>query len=410
MKNIKKLQKDIEELAPAFKEDSISVVFSASDYYAPYLAIALYSLVKNSTANHNYDIVVFTQDISQKNQELLQNVVKRKNVSLRFYQMNDIFAGTDIYTPKHIETVTLETYYRILAPYVLKAYPKSLFLDSDMMILSDVADLYNTDVSDYALAASHEILFEASHIEAQYYALQRCGETKNLREKSVKLGKQSALKHVQSNGVKETEKYFQAGLILYNNGYFNKNHLVERLFENIQKRDYIIVDQDALNEACYGHTLILNNKWNFTPKEQGNFYEHMTSENRAKLEAITEPKIVHFVGSKMKPWDFCVGVYHSLWWKYARETPFYETILSRNCIKQSTEKTNANISPINQMDVLRLINKIKSFGKIKRRYFRYCFLKAICFGKARRHYQSKKRETKNILKEIKQLKRETSAL
>ena len=67
------------------------------------------------------------------------------------------------------------------------------------------------------------------------------------------------------------------------------------------------MDQDALNEACYGHTLILNNKWNFTPKEQGNFYEHMTSENRAKLEAITEPKIVHFVGSKMKPWDFCVG-------------------------------------------------------------------------------------------------------
>lgn len=404
MKEIKKLPENIEFLSPVFKENCVSVVFSASDYYAPYLAVALHSLVKNSSANHNYDIVVFTRDISEKNRELLQNTVKRENVSLRFYKMNDIFAGTDIYVPAHIDTVPLETYYRILAPYVLKAYSKSLFLDSDMLILSDVADLYNTDISAYALAASHEILFEASHIEAQYYALQHCGETKDLREKSIKLGKQSALSHVQANGVNETESYFQAGLILYNNDYFNKNHLVEKLFENIQMRDYVIVDQDALNEACYGHTLLLSNEWNFTPPQQGNFYKHMTPENRAKLDVIKMPKNLHFVGSGMKPWDFCTGVYHSLWWKYARETPFYETIISRNCIKQSGAKKNNDATA--PMDILRLIKKIESFGKIKRRYWRYCLLKHVCFGRARLHYKLKKRETKRTLKEIKRLKRE----
>ncbi len=402
MAEIKKLPQNIEFLSPVFKENYINIVFSSSDYYAPYLGVALYSLVKNSSKAYNYDIVVFTQDISETNQNLLQDIVKQSNVSLRFYKMNNIFSGTHIYVPPHINTLTLETYYRIFAPYVLKNYKKTLFLDSDMLILHDVSELYKTDISQYALAASHEILFEASHIEAQFYELQRQGKFENIREESIKRGKENALQHVKSVGVNKIEKYFQAGLILFNNNYFNEKHLVAQLFDNIQQKNYIIVNQDALNEVCYGHTLILDHKWNFTPTDQGNYFKHLTPQNKEKVLSVKNPQIIHFVGSKIKPWDFFVGEYHSLWWKYARETPFYETIISRNCIRQSSSEISKSLD---LSEVLQAIYKIKSLGKLKRKYIFYRFMKEISFGKIKKHFKAKKAKTKMLIKEAKELKR-----
>ena len=334
---------NIEHISPAFEDNYCQVCFSASDFYAPYLSIALYSLVKNSNPNHNYDIVIFTQDIAETKQYLIKKFLEQKNISIRFYNVKKIFNNVDWYLPAY-GTVTIETYFRILSPYIFNKSEKVLFLDSDMLILSDVYELYSKDLNDYAIAATHEILMEPSHIKAQCKSLNnRFPNNPDNRLEGDKLGVQRARDYIMSSGVLHTEEYFQAGLLLFNCQYFKKYHMVEDAFYNIQRQRYKTVDQDALNELCYGHVLLLDNKWNYTPKDHGNWFEYIRPNNRKKFMKIQDPKIIHFVGTKLKPWDFVDGQYHQLWWEYAKETPFYEKIFSQALIEAVKQEGSSNI-------------------------------------------------------------------
>lgn len=397
--NIKKLSKDISFLEPAFKDNYCAVCFSSSNYYVPYLTTAIHSLIENSNQEWNYDIVIFNKDISETNQTIIKKTYEKENISIRFYSVKTIFEGTNIAVPTHIDTVTIETYYRLLTPYIMKQYNKVLFLDSDIMVLSDVNDLYSKDISQYALAASHEILLEAAHIEAWYKAL--TNEEENERKiKSVEKGVEACLKHVNSVGVENTKDYFQAGVILFNCNYFNKNNYVETLFENIQRRNYGIVDQDALNELCHKNAFILNGQWNFTPLNQGDYFMHMREENRQIQLAIKEPKILHFVGSGMKPWNLYEGYYHAIWWEYARKTPYYETILTR--LQMEKAKKDTSVPTLNIQKYVNLINYKKNVLK----YWKYKFFKNFVTGKTKERYGIKKAHYKNLVRDAKATFRE----
>ena len=58
------------------------------------------------------------------------------------------------------------------------------------------------------------------------------------------------------------------------------------------------------------------------------------------LEAVKEPKIIHFCGYP-KPWNIPESDMAEYFWKYAKETPFYEIIIDR-LIKNSVESTKSS--------------------------------------------------------------------
>lgn len=148
---------DTMELKPAFIENNVALLLCAGNLYVPYLSVVLQSILENSSAVYNYDIIIFTSDISIENQIILQEQLQAyTNFSIRFYNVISVMESyMNLYLSKYY---TIEIYFRLLAPNILKSYDKILYLDSDLIVQEDVATLYNIELSEeYLLAACRDI-------------------------------------------------------------------------------------------------------------------------------------------------------------------------------------------------------------------------------------------------------------
>ena len=313
-------------LHPAFPDRNVPVVFAADDTYSPMFAAALQSLMDHSSAANNYDVVLIGTNISKDNRaKLLGMTAQKKNVSLRFYDPGILIQNYDLKANAHI---TKETYYRFLIQAILPDYEKVLYLDSDLVINADVADLYHTDISDYMLAAARDPDF-LGQINGQ---------------------NPDTMEYVRSTFLmKDPYNYFQAGVILFNEKKMREAYSLEEWLK-FAMHPYRYNDQDVLNFYCENKVYYLDMAWNFitdcnherVPKVIVYSPDYI---QKAYAEARKAPKIIHYAGFK-KPWHNPAEDFAVYFWNAEKETPFYEEMLYRMCQNSCREDINARMSGI----------------------------------------------------------------
>ena len=297
-----------EEWKPAFKENNVAMVLSSSDFYTIYLSAMLESIVENASDSYNYDITVLESGIKPDNKKALQLLQEgRSNVSIRFYDVKEKMSNVHLKATGHI---SVETYYRLLIPEVFTNYEKILFLDSDMTVHTDMAELFNVDVTGYMVAAAHD---------------QCCLAFLNGNDKSFAKYCKEALK------LKNPYDYFQAGVMLLNLTRFREKYTQEEIFEIATARQYRYVDQDIMNVLCEGEVKHLELEWDVFPDFGSYEYEFMPYYLQKQYEkARQNPKICHHTGPN-KPWSelFADTMMTERFWRRARKSPLYEQILFR---------------------------------------------------------------------------------
>ena len=295
---------------PAFEENNIPIVFSFSDFFVPYAAVTLYSLIVNSSANNNYDIVVFCTDITNRNKMLLQKMFSsHPNFSIRFYNISRFVRNMKLKANNH---VSVETFYRLIVNQVMRNYQKILYLDSDLIILKDPASLYFTDLGKNLAGAT----IDADHAGEYHAAIP-----------AVKKYTDTVLR------LKDPYSYFQAGVILFHIGNINRKFSSTELIEFAEKREYMYVDQDVLNVKFEGQVQIIDPRWNvMTDCNEIRINELIKKAPfkiyQSYLESRKSPFIIHYAGNE-KPWNSPISDMADIYWEYARKTPFYEAILWR---------------------------------------------------------------------------------
>ena len=65
----------------------IPVFFAVDDGYCPFLAVALQSLIDNSSETNTYSVKVLNTDISDENKRRIAKY-ERKNVDIEFVDLN----------------------------------------------------------------------------------------------------------------------------------------------------------------------------------------------------------------------------------------------------------------------------------------------------------------------------------
>ena len=294
-------------LTPAFKkENTVPVVLAANDKFVPMCSTTVQSLLENSNSERFYDITVLHTDITSYNQALMQLQVSRyPNVSLRFYNTAPI---TEKYKLKANEHISVETYYRFLIQDILPGYGKVLYIDCDLVVTRDVAELYDTDVSDYLLAAAYDPDF--------------IGQVNSDREN---------LEYAQSTlKLEDPYAYFQAGVILFNTENLRSLYSMHDWL-GFAKEPYRYCDQDVLNKHCKGKVKYLDMSWNVLTNCMGFRVPKVIAKaplsiKAAYTEARNHPFIIHYAGSE-KPWNSPTCDMSEIFWHYARRTPFYEKLL-----------------------------------------------------------------------------------
>lgn len=266
-------------------KDVVPVVFATNDNYAPYLSVAISSLLANASEDVFYDIYVFHTTLAKEIQYKIKTQ-KQQNCDISFVDLSSYIKNLRNYSHSHY---SVEMYYRLFISEILKEYPKVVYLDCDIVLNDDVKTLYETDIGENILTAVVNDVF-----------------TNQMKE------------YVTNNLKIELNRYFNSGVLVINTKRFNELKIKEKCLELLNKYEKLqCPDQDILNLACNGNVLYLTKEWN---------YQVGTNSFSLQDKYLTKHKIIHYTTGK-KPWNtrnLALGEY---FWKYARTSPFYEDIL-----------------------------------------------------------------------------------
>lgn len=311
----------IERCDPAFETNNIPIALACNDYFVPYMYTTLKSIIDNASATYNYDILLFTHDITLKNRRIIKELSEGKNnISIRFIDPTYILSGYKFMMHGHFGSI--ETFYRLILPELLPNYNKILYVDSDMIVLEDLANLYNESVDGFLLAATRDA------DTAGLY---------NGFEANKKVYTDTVMK------MKNPYSYFQAGIILFNLEEFRKSFTVKEILSLATERRWELQDQDVLNILCEGRVKYVDMAWNVLTDYMG---VRMSKIMRlapqwlyyAYVEARKKPKVLHYAGPE-KPWNCPEMDYGMEFWQYARNTPYYEDMLFRMAFKLNKDES-----------------------------------------------------------------------
>ncbi len=384
--------------------NTVQIFFSSSNYYVPFLSVAIESLVNNISPSRKYNITILNHEISKENKEIIKKYYKKGNVKINFFDVSEIINlyKFNFYTYGH---VSIETYFKLLIPVLFKKYPKCLFFDSDLVFLKDINDLFMEDLGKYALGATHCCLISGLYNYDQ------------------------TLKHYINNtlGLKNVDNYCQGGVLMFNTNKWNKMNISNILLDSVRKNNFKFVDQCAINKFFNGNLKFLDQKWNYETKQRGFAPAYKLTDTKIlniHQNAKKEPYIIHYSG-KHKPWLYPDEEFADIWWQYARKTPFYEEILTRMIQYQSNNENMQNnaVTPLrNELTKIHLPNINNRFianeYNTKLNYvlehmflfkwikFKYKIEKALSFGEKHERYKRKYKNVKQLIKDAKQLKKQ----
>lgn len=263
----------------------IPIFFAVDDNYARYLCVSLQSLIENSSKDNFYDINVLVEELTEEN---VNDILKMEtdNVRIKFVSVTQKLR--DICKKLHMrDYYTKATYYRFFIPELFPQYDKGLYLDCDIVLNADAAELFDTELGDNYIAAIPEEFITDVEVFGIY------------SEKVLGVPRQ---------------EYINAGILVMNLSIMREVHIKEQFASLLEKATYRVAqDQDYLNVICKDKTVILDKTWNRTPMPYADLSE--------------TPKIAHYK-INFKPWKFDGIPYGDLFWKYARGTSHYEELLA----------------------------------------------------------------------------------
>ncbi len=263
----------------------IPIFFAVDDGYIPFLAVALQSLIENSSKNYYYSIKILYTNIEEENKQKISKY-KKENVNIEFVDLNYYIKKVKdkLYTRDYY---TKTTYFRLFIPNLYPQYDKAIYLDSDIVVLGDIAELYNVNMGNNLIAAAPDDVIQTTKVFQEY------------AEKVV--------------GVADYRNYFNAGILLMNLDEFRKFNFQEKFLYLLETIKFTVAqDQDYLNRLCKGKVKIIDKAWDRMP----------IAIDDMKEEDI---KVIHY-NLAYKPWHFENVLYKDYFWKYAQKTEFYKQI------------------------------------------------------------------------------------
>ena len=318
----------------------IPIVFSADNFYVPYMAATIQSIMENANHNRKYTFFILHQEITADNIELLKKQVTFfPYFSINFINVEDYISKFNLFISRQI---TIEAYFRLLIPELLSNYQKAIYLDGDMICCTDIALLFDINLENKLIAAVRDIGVAWNY-------------SKQSREREY-------LYASVMLGLKNPDEYFCSAMTIFNIELFRKTISTEELFKLATSRKWEIHDQDILNFLAEGKTILLPYHWNFMHTDWAKYLpEHLRQEY---TDAMKSPKIIHY-----KPWrnEFNIPHFH-LFWKYATRTPFVDVIIDRMKSKKliSSESIQEviinNITHRNGLGLRFILNCIKAWA------------------------------------------------
>ena len=259
--------------------------------------------------------------------EMARISLHKCNANIKFYDVSDkmyLLDGQNI--GMWGKEISLTHYIYLLAPLVLDV-DKVIYLDTDMIVNTDLSVVYNI----------------------------------NMEEKLLAMGAPRGFEEMGDD-------VSNSGFVILNLEQWKKEDTLNTLLEfgrNLER--CLFCDQNLLYQYF---TRIHKNRLLLVEKEY-NIFPQLFPEL-----SLNDIKILHYTGYEhIKPWIDIKDKqrFGNLWWYYARKTPFYERCLLK----------------IVELETEELLKNTKILTVSKFTYYRYKILSKILWGEKRKKYKQK---------------------
>ncbi|MDY6367104.1 MAG: glycosyltransferase family 8 protein [Clostridia bacterium] len=300
----------------------IPVFFATDDRYVPFLDVALRSLKDHISKNYIYQIVVLNTGLDKRGTDKILTLTD-KNFRVEFADVSDAMGELKDKLP-NLFHFGLAAYYRLFIEQMFPQYDKILYLDCDVVVKSDVAELYFTDLEGKWIGG----------VVDQY--VKRTAEFCEYTENAVGVNR---------------ENYINSGIMLIDLEKFRENNVENTFIELVNKYNFETVDPDQayINFICKDKIKYLPVCWNRTPVSS------LKCDN---------PKIIHYALYK-KPWQYEDTFLGEHFWEYAKKSPFYKKILSiKRSFGEEERKVKESAGIIIKSECLRIAASANTFRRV----------------------------------------------
>lgn len=213
-------------------------LYDAKGTYAKYEAVALLSLLKN-TAEKITVHIIHDDSVAENSKAKLKKICDDFRQEIVFHSVSP--ADFDGLT-EAVRSYTIGTLFRLKLPEIIDAsIEKILYLDADLLINTDIKAIWDTDISNYYVAACKD---------------------DGLDDDSVLL----------ADGLVPADKYYNAGVVVFNLAKIRQDFdLFADSAKFLQEHPAcLLADQDAANYFFMDNVLFLAYKYNmFTRNKRG---------------------------------------------------------------------------------------------------------------------------------------------
>lgn len=270
------------------KNCNIPIFFSTDDNYVPFLTVAIKSLIENASRDYTYDIIVLNTGLKEEYMNKLK-AFEDECFNIKFENVEHKIVDVIHKLKSRLrDYYSLSIYYRLFIPSLFPEYDKVIYLDADIVVLEDISKLYNEDIEEYLVGAVPDEVISTDERFKIYIE----------EALDIKFG-----------------KYFNSGVLVLNLKEFRKEHIESKFIYLLNKYNFDTVapDQDYLNVLCKDKVKYVDRGWDRMPNVDPTF----------------DDKNLHLIHYNMfmKPWKYENVLYEEYFWKYAKETEYYDDLL-----------------------------------------------------------------------------------
>lgn len=260
-------------------DDPLVIVSAADAKYVLPLAVMLESLRRNLSRGRTVNLYLIDGGLTEPDRERLTAPWIAQGSAVQWLRVSAAaFTGLPLWG-----RMSAAVYYKLLLPTILpEAIGKALWLDADLLVLRDVAQLWDTDLGGHhALAVQDGIIpLVSSPLGVAGYA---------------------------ELGLDRAAAYYNVGVMVVNLELWRRDDVADRVIAHIHQLHHAVHfwDQEGLNVVLAGKWGRLDPRWNHLVT-----YRDRAAARRSTggLESVEAGRawILHFAGN-YKPWTYATS-------------------------------------------------------------------------------------------------------
>lgn len=293
---------EMKSLSQYGKKAEIPIFFACDEGFVKYTMVSMKSIMENADRSRKYHIYILHMGITEATQAKVLAMADEE-FAIDFVDVTDKMKSIADKLPIR-DYYSNTTYFRLFIPDMFPQYRKALYIDSDTIVVGNIAELYDHKLGKLYAGVCPDRVVAQTDILGDYV------------EKVL--------------GVKRT-RYFNAGVMLMNCSQFRENHLLDEFLEMLHIYLFVVAqDQDYLNLICKNQVLYMEPKWNAQV-----FGELACPEEEVGL--------FHF-NMAAKPWHYEDCRLAEYFWKYAKMTADYDAIKEGLANYTDEQRRNDSVS------------------------------------------------------------------